>query len=46
LQLIFSFPDSFIFCVMNPLYFAHFDHFVPGELGQGINDLNRVLCIG
>jgi hypothetical protein len=46
LQLIFSFPGSFIFRVVTPLHFAHLNHFVSGNPGQGIDDLDGVLRIG
>jgi hypothetical protein len=44
-QSIFSLPGGFIFYMMTPLHLAHLDHFVPGDSGQGINDLDRILYI-
>jgi hypothetical protein len=30
---------------MAPLDFAHFNHFIPGDSSQGINDLDRILSV-
>jgi hypothetical protein len=45
LQFILSLPGSFIFRMMTPLHLAHFDNFVSGDSGQGIDDLDRVLRV-
>jgi hypothetical protein len=45
-QFIFSFPGSFIFYMMTPLHLAHLDHFVSGDSGRVIDDLDGILFIG
>jgi hypothetical protein len=32
--------------VMTPLYLAHLNNFIPHNLSQGINDLDRVVSVG
>jgi hypothetical protein len=32
--------------MMTPLHLAHLDHFVLGDLGQGIDDLDMILRMG
>jgi hypothetical protein len=43
---VFSLLGGFIFCVMTPLYLAHLNHFVPGDSGQVIDDLDRIFRVG
>jgi hypothetical protein len=45
-QFIFLLQGGFIFCMMTPLHLAHLDHFVLGDSGQGIDDLDRSLGVG
>jgi hypothetical protein len=42
LQFVFSPPGSLVFCMVTP----HLDHLVPSNSGQGIEDLDKILCIG
>jgi hypothetical protein len=44
-KLFFSFPSSFIFPMVTPLHFAHFDHFAPCDMSQCIKNLDRILNI-
>jgi hypothetical protein len=30
---------------MTTLLFAHFDHFIPCNPSQGVNDLDKMLCV-
>jgi hypothetical protein len=36
---------SFIFSMVTPLHFAHFDHFSLGDTSQCIKNLDRILSI-
>jgi hypothetical protein len=40
-----SMTSSFIFTMMTPLHFAHFDHFTPRDTSQSIKDLDRILSV-
>jgi hypothetical protein len=43
--LFFSLSSSFVFTMMTPLHFAHFDHFTPRDTSQSIKDLDRILSV-
>jgi hypothetical protein len=44
-KLFFSFPSSFIFSVVTPLYFAHLYHLISCNSSQSVQNLDRVLNI-
>jgi hypothetical protein len=44
-NLFFSFPCSFIFSMMTPLYFAHLHNLISCNSSQSVKNLNRIFRI-